>query len=133
MKYARFSDDRRYVVCWNCRMPLCQRDERERPGGPARFADGRWQPSYHREWVLVWEDGWHRVEDHIERQPRVRERLASGLKPIRHDWGNEERFAFSKFLRTFPPARCDVCGELNRVDAKRLQVSDIGAKEPMVG
>ena len=131
MKYARFSGDRRYVLCGACRMPLCRRVGGERPGGPARLENGRWAPGYRREWVLVWEDGWHRVDDHIERHPRVADRLADGWKPVRHDWKTEPRFDLSKFLRTFPPALCS-CGVLNRIDPKRLAVSDIGAHTAMV-
>jgi hypothetical protein len=126
MKYARFSGDRRYVVCGACRLPLCRRDERMLPGGLAQIVDGRRVPGKVRTWVLAWEDGWHRVEDHIERHPRVQERLADDRKPVRHDWMDEERFALSEFLRTFPPARCE-CGMLNRIDPKRLAVTRVAA------
>ena len=78
-------------------------------------------------WRLAWEDGWHRVGDHIERQPHSRLRLAEGRKPIRHDWKDEDRLEFTRFLQSLPPAVCGDCGTLNRIDRKRLAVSGVAA------
>jgi hypothetical protein len=128
MRYARRSLDLRFVICGACHQALCRRDERLRPGGPAHHVDGHWEPGYERQWLLVWDDGWHRVEDHIERSPRVADRLADGWKPVRHDWKDGERFALSRFMRTFPPALC-TCGVLNRIDRKRLGVNGVAARD----
>ena len=126
MTLARLSKDRKYVVCGACRASLCRRDERELAGGPATLVDGRLTPGKERTWVLAWEDGWYQVDDHIERQPRMQERLSEGWKPVRHDWTNEQRFELSEFLRSFPPALCE-CGTTNVIDRKRLAVSRIAA------
>lgn len=128
MRPARLSANRKYAVCGNCRRSLCRRDWRDVPGGPAVMKDGRLLPGKVRVWGLAWDDGWHPVEDHIERQPQAADRLAAGRKPIRHDWTNAERLAFSKFLATFPPAKCDECGEVNAIDPKRLAVSRVLAR-----
>jgi hypothetical protein len=126
MIYARLSRNRKYVLCGACRRSLCRRDERSLPGGPAILVDGRLTPGKERTWVLAWEDGWSRVDDHIERQPRVQERLAEGWKPVRHDWTNERRLELSAFLRGFPPAMCQ-CGTANIIDPKRLAISRVAA------
>jgi len=124
---ARLSKDRKYVVCRACGQSLCRRDERQLPGGPAQIVEGRRVPGYERVWLLVWDDGWHRVGDHIEQSARVKERLADGWRPVRHDWADAERLQLSRFLKTYPPALCE-CGALNEVSSKRLKVNGIGSR-----
>lgn len=113
MTPARRSRDRKYVVCGGCGRSLCRRDRRTL-GEVGHY--------------LAWDDGWRRVEDHLEFMPSAGARLAKGFKPQRHDWADADRLALSRFRRGYPPARCRHCGTLNEIDPQRLDVQGVRAR-----
>jgi hypothetical protein len=108
---ARKSADRKFVVCGTCGRSLCRRDRVVRLGQPVH--------------VLVWDDGWRVVDEHIEMTSSARGRLAEGNKPSRRDWTNEARIELSRSVGRHVPALCPSCGTMNLINLQKLDVDGI--------
>lgn len=113
---AVLSTNRKYAVCGACGRSLCRRDR----------VDGNDITGHaHVHHELVWDADWHMIEDHIERSEAALDRLHRGNAPVRRGtlrgWAGPKQ---SLNFPNFPPALCPwaVCGTLNRIDPKRLDV-----------
>jgi hypothetical protein len=123
--YARKSATRKHIICGACGNPLCRRVRMVGWGGPATEVDGRRVPGRIVEHALVWGDGWHVVDDHIELPDAALDRLLLGNKPSRRDWTNAARLDLTRALRNYVPATCPYCGVSNQIDPKKLDVDRV--------
>jgi hypothetical protein len=115
MTAARRSKDRKHVLCGECRAPLCRRDRLVRFGKAGHY--------------LVWDDGLFLAEGgYVEMTESAQMRIAEGHKPGRHDWTDAERLRLSRALRTMVPAKCRLCGAINELDRKNLDVQGVAPR-----